>query len=64
MLQRYTTYNEWLEGRAQRRALSKQIAPEIIQREASSSDRRLRKLYDGARGKPFSPQKIKNNESS
>ena len=29
------------------------LAPEIIRRPSSSSDRRLRKLFNGERGRPF-----------
>jgi len=38
-----------------RRELSKRVAPGIIRRQSSSSDRRLRKLFEGERGLPFTP---------
>jgi len=31
------------------------VAPEIIRRKRSSSDRRLKKLFKGERGLPFTP---------
>jgi len=31
------------------------VAPEIIRRKTSSSDRRLKKLFKGERGLPFTP---------
>ncbi len=49
------SYEDWLMGRRFRRELGNRVAPEIIRRESSSSDRRLRKLFDGERGLPFTP---------
>lgn len=46
---------DWLRGRRRRRELSQLVAPGIIRRESSSSDRRLRKLFYGERGLPFVP---------
>jgi len=31
------------------------VAPEIIRHKTSSSDRRLKKLFNGERGLPFTP---------
>jgi hypothetical protein len=47
------SWEDWLEGRRARRETGKRVAPEIIRRLTSSSDRRLRKLFDGERGLPF-----------
>jgi hypothetical protein len=49
------SYEDWLKGRRFRREISKRVSPGIIRRETSSSDRRLRKLFDGERGLPFTP---------
>ena len=46
---------DWLAGRKQRRLTGRLVAPEIIRRPSSSSDKRLRKLYNGERGLPFTP---------
>lgn len=44
---------DWLAGRRARRQTGNRVAPEVIQRPASSNDRRLRKLFNGQRGLPF-----------
>jgi hypothetical protein len=44
---------DWLKGRRARRESSQLVAPGIIRRESSSSDRRLKKLFNGERGLPF-----------
>jgi hypothetical protein len=49
------SYKDWLKGRRYRRELSKLVAPGIIRRKRSSSDRRLKKLFNGERGLPFTP---------
>ena len=49
------SYEDWLKGRRARRELSQRIAPGINRRESSSSDMRLRKLFNGERGLPFTP---------
>ncbi len=49
------SYQDWLRGRRLRRELSKRVAPGIVRRQSSSSDRRLRKLFEGERGLPFTP---------
>ena len=49
------SYEDWLKGRRYRRELSKLVAPGIIRRKTSSSDRRLKKLFNGERGLPFTP---------
>jgi hypothetical protein len=46
-------WEDWLAGRRGRRETGNRVAPEVIRRPASSSDRRLRKLYEGERGLPF-----------
>jgi hypothetical protein len=48
-------WEDWLRGRRARRETSKEVAPGIIRRRRSSSDRRLRKLFKGQRGLPFTP---------
>ena len=47
------SWEDWLKGRAARRATGNLVAPAVIRRAKSSSDRRLRKLFKGARGLPF-----------
>ena len=49
------SWEDWLRGRRARRETSKQVAPGVVRRPRSSSDRRLRKLFKGRRGLPFSP---------
>ncbi|MCL4787014.1 MAG: hypothetical protein KJ070_09520 [Verrucomicrobia bacterium] len=49
------SYEDWLKGRRYRRELSERVAPGIIRRKSSSKDRRLRKLFIGERGLPFTP---------
>ena len=49
------SYEDWLKGRRYRRELGNRVAPEIIRRASSSSDRRLKKLFNGERGLPFTP---------
>jgi len=44
-----------LRGRKARRESSKLVAPGNLRRESSSKDRRLRKLFNGERGLPFTP---------
>jgi hypothetical protein len=47
------SYEDWLKGRRFRRELSQLVSPGIIRRKSSSSDRRLKKLFNGERGLPF-----------
>ena len=49
------SWEDWLAGRKQRRLTGMRVAPEIIRRASSSSDKRLRRLYKGERGLPFTP---------
>ena len=49
------SWADWLKGRRARRESSKLVAPGIIRRQQSSSDRRLKKLFKGERGLPFTP---------
>ncbi len=49
------SWEDWLKGRRARRETGKIVAPEIIRRPSSSSDKRLRKLFQGERGLPFTP---------
>ena len=51
----FISYEDWLKGRRYRRELSKLVAPGVIRRKTSSSDRRLKKLFNGERGLPFRP---------
>ena len=46
-------WEDWLKGRRARRETGIKVAPGVIRRSSSSSDRRLRKLYNGERGLPF-----------
>ncbi|MCU0772351.1 MAG: hypothetical protein MUE94_11380 [Verrucomicrobia bacterium] len=46
-------WDDWLQGRRARRETGNRVAPGIIRRPDSSSDRRLRKLFHGERGLPF-----------
>ena len=46
---------DWLAGRRWRREVGNRVAPEVIRRTESSSDGRLRGLYGGERGLPFTP---------
>jgi hypothetical protein len=48
---------DWLKGRRARRESSKLVAPGVIRRKTSSSDRRLKKLFNGERGLPFTRPK-------
>ncbi len=47
------SWEDWLKGRRARRETGNRVAPEILRRPASSSDKRLRKLFKGERGLPF-----------
>ena len=49
------SWKDWLAGRRARRETSKLVAPGIIRRQSSSKDKRLRKLFKGERGLPFTP---------
>jgi len=49
------SWEDWLKGRRQRRETGRLVAPEIIRHPSSSSDKRLRKLFKGERGLPFTP---------
>ena len=49
------SYEDWLKGRRYRRELSKLVEPGVIRRKTSSCDRRLKKLFNGERGLPFTP---------
>jgi hypothetical protein len=49
------SWEDWQRGRRARRETSKEAAPGIVRRKTSSSDRRLRKLFKGRRGLPFTP---------
>lgn len=55
LIHRSISWEDWLKGRRFRRELGNRVAPEIIHRESSSSDQRLRKLFNGERGLPFTP---------
>ncbi len=46
-------YEDWLKGRRARRLNGMRVAPEIIRRKEGPDDERLRKLYNGERGLPF-----------
>ena len=48
-------WKDWLRGRRARRETSKRVAPGVVRRQRSSSDRRLRTLFKGRRGLTFTP---------
>lgn len=54
-IDRAISWDDWLKGRRYRRELGNRVAPEIIRRESSASDKRLRALFNGQRGLPFTP---------
>lgn len=47
------SWEDWLKGRRARRETGNRVAPEVIRRPSSSSDHRLRPLFNGERGLPF-----------
>jgi hypothetical protein len=47
------SWEDWLKGRRARREAGNRVAPEVIRRPSSSSDHRLRPLFNGERGLPF-----------
>ncbi len=49
------SWEDWLKGRRFRREMSKRVAPGVIRRKSSSKDRRLKRLFKGERGLPFTP---------
>ena len=49
------SYDDWLKGRRLRRELSERAVGGEIRRIESSKDRRLRQLFNGERGLPFTP---------
>ena len=49
------SWADWLKGRRARRESSQLVAPGINRRKSSSSDQRLKKLFNGERGLPFTP---------
>ena len=46
-------WDEWQASRAARRAVAMSIGPPTVRRAESSSDRHLRKAFNGARGPEF-----------
>ena len=52
---RSISYEDWLKGRRFRRELSRRVAPGVIRRQSGSGDRRLKRLFQGERGLPFTP---------
>ena len=49
------SYEDWLKGRRFRRQVCQLVAPGVIRRKSSSGDRRLKRLFKGERGLPFTP---------
>jgi len=49
------SWEDWLKGRRFRREMSKRVAPGVLRRKSSSKDRRLKRLFKGERGLPFTP---------
>jgi hypothetical protein len=54
-IDRPLSWEDWQKGRRARRELSQRVAPGVIRRAESSSDRRLREAFKGERGLPFVP---------
>ena len=52
------SWEDWRAGRRARREAGNRVAPEVIRRKAGSKDKRLRALYDGERGLPFTPTEL------
>ena len=46
---------DWLKGRRWRRELGERVVPKIIRRRRGLDDRRLRHLFRGRHGLPFTP---------
>jgi len=50
------SYDDWLKGRRLRRELSQRaVGGGAIRRQESAKDKRLRQLFNGERGLPFTP---------
>jgi len=49
------SYEDWLAGRRHRREVGNLVAPPILRRKRGPHDRRLKKLFKGERGLPFTP---------
>ena len=47
------SFGDWLAGRKARRESGNLVAPEVIRRQASLSERRIKKQFNGERGLPF-----------
>ena len=47
------TWEEWQASRAARKAVADRVGPPVIRRKDSSSDRRLRRVFNGERGPAF-----------
>ena len=47
------TWEEWLSSREARRQVAARVGPDVVRRAGSSSDRRLRRLFNGERGPDF-----------
>jgi hypothetical protein len=55
----FISYEDWLKGRRRRRELGELVGKGVIRRKIGPHDRRLRKLFNGKRGLPFtSPEKL------
>jgi len=54
-LDKAISWEDWLRGRRARRETSKLVAPGILRGDSSSKDKKLRKLFSGERGLPFTP---------
>lgn len=54
-LDKAISWEDWLRGRRARRETSKLVAPGIVRRDSGPKDRRLRRLFSGERGLPFTP---------
>ncbi len=54
-IDRPISWEDWLKGRRARREAGNLVAPEVLRRRESSSDRRLRGAFKGERGLRFTP---------
>ena len=49
------SWEDWLKGRRYRREMGNRVAPEVIRRQSGPDDERLKQLFNGERGLPFTP---------
>ena len=49
------SWKDWLKGRRARRESSELVVPRGARRKSGANDRRLKRLFKGKRGLPFTP---------